>query len=274
MGAAASTIPMAASPAAGVLHTDDSADEVAAYREHGTSAITARPREQQDTQVPLTLSGGSHRATPATRSLCRSIGGLKALTTMIERFYVKMFADAHLDQFVRDHDDPHAVRLASWITEKMGDGEPWSAERRRRPQCVVRLAGGVQHVVHDRSSAHAAAWHSPKRAPENVGTHFRLEDCRVWMRLMFWAAREEGLFDQTAFGEWFVRFLGHFVRVYERSAPAFARESARWSADSANTKAYLDAGCRMTDVIGQRYTAALAGLPAAEHEDIGHWPYN
>lgn len=271
MGAAASTH----SIAAGVPHTDDTADEVAAYQEHGTATIAPRREQQQETRVPLTMSsGGSHKATPATRSLCRSIGGVEALTRMTERFYAKMFVDSHLDQFVRDHSDPHAVRLASWIAEKMGDGEPWSAERKVRPQCVVRLADGIQHVVHDRSSAHAAAWHSPKRAPEDVGKHFKLEDTRVWLRLMFWAAREEGLLDHAAFGDWYVRFLGHFVRIYERTAPVFARDSARWSADPANTKAYLDAGCRMTDVIGQRYTTALAGLPAAEREDIGQWPYH
>jgi hypothetical protein len=33
-----------------------------------------------------------------------------------------------------------------------------------------------------RSSAHFAAWHSPKREPEKFGLHFKLDDCRVWMR--------------------------------------------------------------------------------------------
>ena len=46
------------------------------------------------------------------------------------------------------------------------------------------LTGGFRHVcVHvDRSSAHFAAWHSPKREPEKFGQHFKLDDCRVWMR--------------------------------------------------------------------------------------------
>lgn len=79
-------------------------------------------------------------------------------------------------------------------------------------------------VSHDRSSAHFAAWYSPKREPEKVGEHFKPEDlrwccfrgvqglirwlwldtslkswmrmmaqdARVWMRLHFWAARETG----------------------------------------------------------------------------------
>jgi hypothetical protein len=46
--------------------------------------------------------------------------------------------------------------------------------------------------VNDRSSAHFAAWHSPKRPAEDVGVHFQLNDARAWMRLMFWAGREEG----------------------------------------------------------------------------------
>ena len=33
-----------------------------------------------------------------------------------------------------------------------------------------------------RSSAHFAAWHSPKREREKFGQHFKLDDCRVWMR--------------------------------------------------------------------------------------------
>eukprot|EP00756_Hemistasia_phaeocysticola_P026038 Hpha_TRINITY_DN16038_c6_g1::TRINITY_DN16038_c6_g1_i4::g.117428::m.117428 len=293
MGAAASSngtiaaqgLPPVAAPepraAQTALHrsdsADDSADEVAAYTEHGTSAPPSAPRVasgEPRARVPLNVVGGSHRATPATRDLCKSIGGVKALTKMIDRFYGRMFADSHLDQFVRDHSDPHARRLATWIAEKMGDGEPWSTERRVRPRCVVRLADGMEHVVHDRSSAHAAAWYSPKRAPEDVGRHFKLDDTRVWMRLMFWSARDEGLLDHPAFGEWFIRFIGHFSRIYERTAPVFARESARWSADPANTQAYLDAGRRMKDVIGQGYTSALASLPRAEREDIGHWPYH
>ena len=35
--------------------------------------------------------------------------------------------------------------------------------------------------------------HSPKRDAAQFGQHFKLDDCRVWMRLPFWAAREAGL---------------------------------------------------------------------------------
>jgi hypothetical protein len=37
-----------------------------------------------------------------------------------------------------------------------------------------------------------------------------------------------------------LRFIGHFVSVYEQRAPPFARESARWSLDEANVRAYTD----------------------------------
>eukprot|EP01062_Namystynia_karyoxenos_P027641 TRINITY_DN21154_c0_g1_i1.p1 TRINITY_DN21154_c0_g1~~TRINITY_DN21154_c0_g1_i1.p1 ORF type:complete len:329 (+),score=106.53 TRINITY_DN21154_c0_g1_i1:77-988(+) len=221
---------------------------------------------------PLVVRGGTHMASPATAKLARDIGGVPALQAMIELFYSRMFADPHLDQFVRDHNDPHAVRLATWIVEKMGDGQPWSQERRRRSTCPVQVGGGYEVVVHDRSSAHVAAWNSPKRSPADMGQHFKLDDCRVWMRLMFWSARDKGLLTHPQFGEWFVRFIGHFVRVYERSAPPFTRDSARWSADPANVQRYISSGRRMTDVLGLSYRRALEQLPPAEREDPS-WPY-
>ena len=43
------------------------------------------------------------------------------------------------------------------------------------------------------------------------------------MRLHFWAARETGAFDHEGFADYYVRFIGHFVSVYERAAPPFAK---------------------------------------------------
>ena len=54
----------------------------------------------------------------------------------------------------------------------------------------------------------------------------------------FWSAREVGLFD-TPFGDYYVKFIAHFVSVYERTAPPFARESARWSSSEENIAKYL-----------------------------------
>jgi hypothetical protein len=56
----------------------------------------------------------------------------------------------------------------------------------------------AEYLVHDRSSAHFAAWHSPKRELDKLGDHFKLDDCRVWLRIHFWACRKAGLFPPTA----------------------------------------------------------------------------
>ena len=99
------------------------------------------------------------------------------------------------------------------------------------------------------------------------------------MRLHFWAAREEGLFEHAAFADYYVRFISHFVSVYERSAPQFARDSARWSIDPSNTQRYLDSGRRIEEVMGLSQQAALAQLPREERNYTGSgaspllWPY-
>ena len=51
----------------------------------------------------------------------------------------------------------------------------------------------------------------------------------------FQAARETGIFADAAFEDYYVRFIGHFVSVYEQKAPPFARESARWSMNEVGT---------------------------------------
>jgi len=52
--------------------------------------------------------------------------------------------------------------------------------------------------------------------------------------------RECGIFERSpSFAEYYIKFIAHFVSVYERTAPAFARDSARWSADPQKTQAYL-----------------------------------
>ena len=81
----------------------------------------------------------------------------------------------------------------------------------------------------------------------------------------------------TAFAEYYVKFIAHFVSVYERTAPQFARESARWSADPTNTQRYLDGGRVMPDVkVSAR--EAIAQLPPHERGYTGSvrgdaWPY-
>lgn len=205
--------------------------------------------------------------------LLDAIGGMDTLRVVTTAFYAKMFADRHLDQFVRSHKDPHAERLAAWIAEKMGAGTPWTDERRTRPRHTVKVAGGMRVTVTDRTSAHRAAWNSPKRDPRDVGQRFALRDARIWMRLMFWSAREVGAFDGAAgrvFQTWFVRFIAHFVRVYEGQAPAFARESAQWSLNPVNIQDYLATGS-MPDVLDVSDYVAYGQLSAAERNT--QWPY-
>jgi len=221
--------------------------------------------------VPLNVIGRTHHANADTMRLVQKIGGLPKLRQFTELFYQKCFVDPHVDKFIRSHDDPHGERFASWICEKFGFGTPWTDERRSRRATRLRVGHEVVEVAYDRSSAHFAAWHSPKREPHKWGQHFKLEDARVWMRLHFWAAREVGMFEHSEFMEYYVRFIGHFIRVYSSASPPFTRESVRWSADASNTQRYLSAGNMMTDVIGKQLELSLMSLPEAERVSL--WPY-
>ena len=44
------------------------------------------------------------------------------------------------------------------------------------PRKFMHFGDETFQVSHDRSSAHFAAWYSPKREPEKVGEHFKPED--------------------------------------------------------------------------------------------------
>ena len=193
---------------------------------------------------------------PSLLCPCRLTPALTPLLShsAVALFYQRMFRDSRISQFVASEQDPHAQRLSNWICEKMGGvGTPWSDERRVRSVCPVALGGGqgMHHVV-DRSSAHMAAWWCVKRSDEVMGRRFKLPDARTWMRLMFWSCREAGLFSSSPeFQHFFVCFIAHFVAVYERSAPAYAEESLRWSegvAGEARVAAYLAEGHAMVDL--------------------------
>ncbi|KAL7562538.1 hypothetical protein ACA910_015422 [Epithemia clementina (nom. ined.)] len=225
--------------------------------------------------VPLRMggSGRSHMVSEGSTRLIEDEVTLDDLERMTTLFYDKAFEDVTLDKFIRSHNDPHAARFAKWIHQKLSGSTVWDQERRERSQVPVRLAGGHRHLVHDRSSAHVAAWHSPKRPAEEVGRHFKLDECRVWMRLHFWALRESGLLETAPnFCDYYIRFIGHFVRVYESTAPLFARESFRWSADPRNIERYLENGRRMNDVLDLSLHQSKAQLPVTEARD-SEWPY-
>ena len=93
------------------------------------------------------------------------------------------------------------------------------------------------------------------------------------MRLHFLALRESGICERSpAFTAYYVKFIGHFVSVYERTAPAFARAAFRWSANPSNLRDYMDQGRLMDDIIGISYTDALDQIPKEEAHDRA-WPY-
>lgn len=261
----------------------DIVDERTVYMERSREPLAiVQPQVAPTTQfVALSVGDGGHKATRDTQYLVRSIGGLPVLRKFTTIFYEKSFVDSHIDKFLRDHSDPHGERFASWIAEKFGDGTPWTEERRTRPRTVMEVNGEQKLVAHDRSSAHYAAWHSPKREAHKFGQKFKPDDARVWMRLHFWAAREAGLFEaeHAAFMDYYIRFIGHFISVYSSKSPPFVRESARWSADPRNIERYYANGNYMSDVVDQPVEEALLQLPASERFYSGSrhqrtsWPY-
>lgn len=225
--------------------------------------------------IPLRMggNGGTHKPSEGSRALIENEVSLEELEKMTTKFYELAFQDHTLDKFIRSHTDPHGARFAKWIHQKLTGSNIWDTDRRTRDLTPHLVAGGRTAVVHDRSSAHAAAWYSPKRPSNEVGHHFKLDECRVWMRLHFWAMRECGVVEKSpSFADYYVRFIGHFVSVYERSATKFARESFRWSADRNNTKKYVQDGRKMKDVLDVTFWNAARDLPEEELED-DEWPY-
>lgn len=160
--------------------------------------LTPDPAKIQDvprSYAPLNIHGNAHQATPRSAALVADVGGPAALLRMTTHFYNLAFKDPHLDKFIRDRTDPHAQRtfnpthnpnhssrsadplartgFANWITEKLGVSQAWTDERRTRPVVPIVLANNLRTTSpHDRSTAHGAAWSSPKRDPADVGRHF------------------------------------------------------------------------------------------------------
>jgi len=193
------------------------------------------------TDIPLKTVDGTYVASKSTKDLLEEIGGRDRLLDITTRFYPKMFRDKHLQQFVVDHSDPHPERLADWIAEKMSGEGYWSPYLRKRPD----------DQPFDRQSAHNKAWHSFRRDKDKIGLRFKLDDSIVWMRLLFWSARECGFAD-TTFWDWFIKFISHFIRVYESTAPPYTVSAAIWSANPDNLAAYEAQGWLMTDVCPSR----------------------
>lgn len=190
----------------------------------------------------VTING--HRPNAETARLLAEAGGPEAIRKFTDMFYRLSFQDPHIDAFIRDHADPHGERFADWVCERFGHGKPWSTKRSTRSVCRFMAHGREFDSASNRTTAHYAAWHSPKRSAEAFGRHFGLVDCRVWMRLHFWALRQTGIWERSpAFVAYYTKFIAHFVSVYEQNATVFTRESARWSADARNVQVWLLASC-------------------------------
>jgi len=85
--------------------------------------------------------------------------------------------------------------------------------------------------------------------------------------------RHVGLVDLSpSFADFYVRFIGHFISVYEGMAPKFARDSFRWSAKEENVEQYLNNGRKMLGVIGISVDAAVHQIPRGESNDYD-WPH-
>lgn len=228
------------------------------------------------TFVPLVLYQGGMGYNDQTKALFKSIGGMDAIIGMTTIFYQKFEADQHIKQFLGTLQTPleiHARRIGMYFCEMMGmSGDPWSTDVNVRPKKAQPLANGRSIVVDSRQAAHAAAWNSKTRKPQDGGKRFKLDDCRVWMRLMFWACRESGLAENPAFFSYYQRWIGHFIPVYEQTAAEFVRAEARWSASENRIARYFQDGCMMKDVVGVPYHKAIESLPPQERGD-DNWAY-
>jgi len=90
------------------VHERESLDAAAA-RGLGAQAQPASPRAAESlcpfsagASVPLNVLGATHHTSEATAQLLTAIGGVDKLRQVTKGFYEKTFADAHLDQFVRE----------------------------------------------------------------------------------------------------------------------------------------------------------------------------
>ena len=142
-------------------------------------------------------------------ALLKEIGGGDRVRAACSRFYSYAFQDKLLDQFMFGGDgaEMHGKRLGDWIVEKMGgEGKPWTDSGR----------DGM------RQPTHFKAWNNPKRADDVRGDHFKLADVFRWMCLHFRACRETGLDQHESFFKFYVGFMAHFSRIYDRDAPLYA----------------------------------------------------
>lgn len=213
------------------------ATNTASMTQKSTALAKDRAKLPRVSESLFQVRYGSFVPTRGSAELLDSVGGRDRMVKITTRFYERAFKDSVLDTFIAERDsEMHGQRLGLWLAEKFGDDtQPWSTIRHRNA----------------RSQAHHDAWYSSKRKPELQGRRFKLDDCRIWMRLFFWAVRDEGIFEESPqFAAFLGKFIQHFIAVYEATAPPYTQESIEWSADEANIQRYVENGCEMRDVIG------------------------
>ncbi|ETW02434.1 hypothetical protein H310_05947 [Aphanomyces invadans] len=216
------------------LGIDDPTDYVVACPFHSHAAA---PIASITTPVDLVVRNSTFITTDTSASLLRDIGGGDKIRECCTRFYAHAFLDSQLKPFFFEDDGAtaHGHRLANWIIEKMGgEGKPWTDSGR----------------LGMRQRSHSKAWNCVKRHESVRGDHFNLVDARTWMRIHFWAARECRLHRHEAFWRWYIRFLQHFIAVYERRAVPYANDDANWSKKQSNLDAYIQSNHTMLDLHG------------------------
>lgn len=222
--------------------------------------------------VPIQLEGETLVHSLGSKSLIDNEIGLDDLQRMTDLFYQKAFSDSTLDPFIHSHSDPHGIRLAKWIHQQLTGSFIWDEDCRIRDKTPFQIYSNKKHIVDDLTSAHTAARGCLKRSKGEYGRAFQLDECRVWMRLHFWAMRESGiLLKSPGFADYYVRFIGHYIGIYESQSPLFTRESCRWSENPENIERYLASGCQMKDVVGLSMEEATHQLPEEESSDTV-WP--
>lgn len=197
------------------------------------------PFHKQRHEKALNSSSNGKEKVHYIDELLSNIGGGDKVRQMCTRFYAHVFEDQTISKFmfVDDCAAAHGQRLGDWFIERMGgEGTPWTDSGR----------------YGKRQPSHFKAWNSSKRPAEERGRRFKVDDCRIWMRLMFWSMREVGLDKNPNFAEWFVSVIERFIGIYERRAPQYARRDFAWSEKKKNIDTYVSNDFFMKDVVGQR----------------------
>ena len=103
-------------------------------------------------------------------------------------------------------------------------------------------------------ASHIMAIQSERRSRADVGKAFTLRDARIWMRLHFWAVRECQLDKHELFYNWYVKFIGTIIQVFNEEAADFVLVDASWSSDLLNTQLYKQLGTELyTQLRNQLY---------------------